>query len=209
MILIGQYDSPFVRRVAIALHIYRVDYEHRPWSVWGDAEALAQYNPLRRVPTLIVDDDTVLLDSFAILDWLDECAGSSALIPRSGVARREALRVTSLAAGLAEKAVSLLYEHVLREPDHRNRTWVERCTAQIVETLDRLEVERSRHATEYWFSDAIGHADIAVACALRFLHEAHPGLAAAGPALEAHAQRCEARPEFRAVAQPLTVTMKG
>jgi hypothetical protein len=37
MILIGQYDSLFVRRVAIALRLY----EHRPWSTFGDSENIA------------------------------------------------------------------------------------------------------------------------------------------------------------------------
>ena len=32
MILIGQYDSPFVRRVGIALSLYDIPFEHRPWS---------------------------------------------------------------------------------------------------------------------------------------------------------------------------------
>ena len=55
MILIGQYDSPFVRRVAIALRLYGMAYEHRPWSTFGDAERIAPFNPLRRVPTLVLD----------------------------------------------------------------------------------------------------------------------------------------------------------
>ena len=55
MILIGRYDSPFVRRVAIALRLYRIDYEHRPWSTFGDADRIAAFNPLRRVPTLVLE----------------------------------------------------------------------------------------------------------------------------------------------------------
>ena len=63
MILIGQYDSPFVRRVAIAFRLYAMAYEHRPWSTFGDAERIAQYNPLRRVPALVLDDGEVLIES--------------------------------------------------------------------------------------------------------------------------------------------------
>src|SRR3974390_534633 len=77
MILIGQYDSPFARRLAIAMQLYRISYEHRTWSTFGDAEKLAAYNPLRRVPTLVLDDGEVLIESFVILDYLDELAGSA------------------------------------------------------------------------------------------------------------------------------------
>ena len=63
MFLIGQYDSPFVRRVAIALRLYGIPFEHRPWSTFGDAETIAPYNPLRRVPTLVLDDGEALIES--------------------------------------------------------------------------------------------------------------------------------------------------
>src|SRR5262245_4872288 len=101
MILIGQYDSPFVRRVGIALRLYDLAFEHRPWSVFGDAERIAPLNPLRRVPTLVLDDGEVLIESGAILDHLDELAGPSrALIAERGEARRHALKVCALATGL-------------------------------------------------------------------------------------------------------------
>ncbi len=74
MLLIGQYDSPFVRRVAIAMRLYGIAYEHRPWSTFGDAETIAPYNPLRRVPTLVLDNGETLIESMAILDYVDELA---------------------------------------------------------------------------------------------------------------------------------------
>ena len=43
MILIGQYDSPFVRRVAIALQTYGLAYQHRPWSTFRDGDKIAPY----------------------------------------------------------------------------------------------------------------------------------------------------------------------
>jgi glutathione S-transferase len=205
MILIGQYDSPFVRRVAIALRLYGIAFEHRPWSTFGDAEKIAPYNPLRRVPTLVLDSGEALIESTAILDYLDELAGpSKAMIAPRGPDRYRHLRICALATGLGDKAVSLLYERVLRK-DHQSKIWVERCEAQIGGVLDVLEKERAAIASPYWSGMRIGHADIAVACVLRFTGEAHPGLfnGARYPALSAHAARCEALPPFREIVQPL------
>ncbi|MEG3145916.1 glutathione S-transferase family protein [Sphingomonas sp. RT2P30] len=163
---------------------------------------MAAYNPLRRVPTLVLDDATALVDSNAILDHLDEQVGPArALFPAAGPARRAALRIAALAAGLAEKAVSLVYERVLHtEP---SALWSERCRTQIAEVVRLLEAERAARATPYWQGEAIGHADIMLACALRFAREAHPGLIddATIPALMAHCARCEALPAFVTVRQ--------
>jgi len=202
MIMIGQYDSPFVRRVAVALQLYGMAYEHRPWSTFGEGDRIAAFNPLRRVPTLVLDDGEVLIESGAILDWLDEQAGEArALMPRSGVARRQALKLCALATGLGDKAVSLVYERVLHETT--SPVWQARCETQIGAVLDVLERDRAGRTTTYWFGESIGHGDIAVACVLRFLFEAHPGLldATRWPSLAVHAARCERLPAFQAVVQ--------
>ena len=202
MILIGQYDSPFVRRVAVALGLYGFPYEHRPWSTFGDAEKLANYNPLRRVPTLVLEDGEVLIESGAILDYLDEAAGPHRrLIAGSGAARRQALKLCALATGLCDKMVSLVYERILHETT--SKTWVSRCETQIGSVLDALEADRGRQSAAFWFGTGPGHADIAAACAMRFLADAHPSVHAIGrwPGLVDHAARCEALPAFRAVVQ--------
>jgi glutathione S-transferase len=203
MILIGQYDSPFVRRIAIALRLYDLAFEHRPWSTFGEGDKIAPYNPLRRVPTLVLDSGEVLIESTAILDYLDELVGPErAMIAAQGPARRHALKVCALATGLGDKAVSLVYERVLRK-DAPSKIWVERCEAQIGGVLDVLEREHAAIATPYWFGERIGHADIAVTCVLRFTGEAHPGLlgGARYPSLTAHAARCEALPVFAEIVQ--------
>ena len=71
--------------------------------------------------------------------------------------------------------------------------------------LEELEVDRDSRHSAWWFGDHIGHADIAVACVLRFAGEAHPALfpAARYPALSAHCAACEALPPFAEIAQPL------
>jgi glutathione S-transferase len=204
MILIGQYDSPFVRRVAIALRLYELPYEHWPWSTFSDADKIAPYNPLRRVPTVVLHSGEVLIESMAILDYLDEWVGpGKAMIAARGPERRHALEICALATGLADKAVSLLYERVLRKKS--SKIWVERCEAQIGGVLAALEKQRDAITRPFWFGEHIGHADIAVACVLRFTGEAHAQLfdAARYPALAAHAARCEALPPFQEIVQPL------
>src|SRR6202795_2699959 len=153
MILIGQYDSPFVRRVAIALRLYELPFEHQPWSTFGEGDQIAPYNPLRRVPTLVLASGEVLIESTAILDYLDEWVGpGKAMVAMRGPERRHVLKICALATGLADKAVGL---------------------------LELLEKERAAVKTPYWFGTHISHADIAVACVLRFAGEAHPQLFAA------------------------------
>lgn len=138
MFLIGQYDSPFVRRAAIAMRLYGLSFQHKPWSTFGDAEKIAPYNPLRRVPTLVLDDGEALIDSTAILDYLDELVGEEkAMIAPRGGERRYQLRICALATGLGEKSVSLVYENVLRP--QQLQLWVDRCEAQISGALDVLE----------------------------------------------------------------------
>jgi glutathione S-transferase len=202
MILIGQYDSPFVRRVGIALRLYGLPFEHRPWSTFADADQVARFNPLRRVPTLVLDDGEALIESAAILDHLDEVAGAAALIAGAGPERRHALKVCALATGLADKAVSLFYERAFHP--QTSAAWIERCRAQIGDVLDALERSRAAAPGPFWFGAAIGHADIAAACALRFAGEAHPGLVELTPfpALAAHAAHCEALPVFQEISQP-------
>jgi glutathione S-transferase len=205
MILIGQYDSPFVRRVGIALRLYGLPFEHRPWSTFGDADKIAPYNPLRRVPTLLLDGGEVLVESTAILDHLDELVGpSKAMIAENGPRRREALKICALATGLGDKAVSLVYERLLHR--EKSQTWVERCETQIAGVLDALEADRAGRSSAFWFGDKIGHADIAAACVIRFTREAHPGVfdAIRWPALAAHAAQCEALPPFQEIAQPFS-----
>lgn len=203
MILIGQYDSSFVRRVGIALRLYRLPFEHRPWSVFGDGDRIRAINPLMRVPTVVLDDDDVLVDSHSILDHLDGLvAAETRLLPQADPERRRALKIVALATGLADKGVSLFYE--LRLHEQPSGFWMERCRAQMEATLDALETDRRARPGTYWFGERIGHADIAVACAVRHVDEAHPGLVRtdARPALAAHCARLEALPVFKDISQP-------
>lgn len=202
MILIGQFDSPFVRRVGVAARLYGLTFEHRPWSAFGDAGKLSEINPLTRVPTLVADDGEALIDSAAILDHFDESVGEArALIARRGPARRAALRRIALACGAGDAAVSLFYE--LRMHAAPAGDFVARRRGQAARGFAVLERDKAAAATPFWFGDSPGHDDIAAACVWRFAQEALPGLIdpIRHPALAALSARSEALPAFAACEQ--------
>jgi glutathione S-transferase len=185
--------------VGIALRLYGLPFEHRPWSVFSDGEAVQALNPLMRVPVLVLDDGFAISDSHLMLDYLDGLVDAP-LFARSEPARHRALRVAAWGCGLAEKAVSLFHERRLHEV--RSPVWEARCAAQIGSVVAALEADRGPGT--FWFGQTISHADIAVACALRFVTEALPGVVdlAALPRLREHCARLEALPTFREIAQP-------
>ena len=199
MILTGQYDSPYVRRVAISLRLLGFDYTHDPRSVFGDFDSMRRTNPLGRVPSLTLDDGTVLIDSAAILDHLDETVGPErALVPRAGSARRQALQRIALATGAADKAIANVYEAIIRPAAYRWPEWSRRLRTQAAGAIAALEAEP-------WPETATpGQAEITTVCMLRYVAMTDPALAPAAqyPRLAALAARCEALPAFQATYPP-------
>jgi glutathione S-transferase len=195
MILVGQYDSPFVRRVAISLRLLGFAYKHDARSIFGDFDALQKINPAGRIPSLILDDGETLIDSGAILDWLDETVGPErALVPAKGAERRRVLRLIALATGAIEKIGAAVYERVIRPSAYRWPEWIQRCETQGMGAVAAL-------AAESWPQDRrIDQAEITTACLIRHVRLASPELLPPGryPTLDALSERLEAMPEFRA-----------
>jgi glutathione S-transferase len=202
MILIGMFDSPFVRRVAVSMNMLGIPFEHRNWSVGKDFELIRQFNPLGRVPALVQPDGDTLIESAAILDFLDEMAGPEhALLPRSGEPRREALRIIAIGVGGAEKGVLQVYESAFRPPEKRYRPWVERCHTQTHAALAELDRLCQVRGGEWLIGNRITQADITATCVYSFLSEALDinRDTVMYPALSAVAERCESMPEFKSV----------
>src|SRR5262245_24474055 len=195
MILVGQYDSPFVRRVAVSLRVLGFAYEHDTRSVFGDFDSMRRTNPLGRIPSLALDDGQVLIDSAAILDWLDERVGPEReLLPRAGPARQRALRLIALAVGVIDKIGAAAYERIIRPSAYRWPEWIARRRPQGTGAIAAL-------AAEPWPAAApLDQAAITTACAIRYVHLVDAEQMPEGryPTLDALSRRCEARPEFQA-----------
>ena len=200
MILIGMFDSPFVRRVAVSLRLLEVPFEHRNWSAYVDFELIRQFNPLGRVPALVQADGEVLIDSSAILDFLDDSAGPErALLPPSGVERRRALHIISLALGAADKGIVLL-EDILFRPQAKNyEPRIDRFRSQMHGALAEIDRLAQMQVGEWMVAGRMTQADITLTCVFGFLSDALKLSQswALYPGLSALSARCEGLPVFR------------
>lgn len=199
MILVGQYDSPVTRRVAVALHHYGIAFTRDTRSIFGEVEAVGKISPLIRIPALVLDDGEVLIDSAAILDFLDEQAGDRALCPASGPERRRVLQMTSLAQGTLEKAGAVVYERHFHDPASQSSEWLARCLGQTRAGLDELT---RRLAAPYACGAELTHADVMITTLIWYLQDRMDEVLSptAHAPLLALAARCETLPAFRAAA---------
>jgi glutathione S-transferase len=197
-VLVGQYDSPFVRRVAVVLHYYGVPFSRRVLSTFADFDTMLELGPLGKVPVLVLGDGERLWDSRAILDFLHgQASPEQSLLPHEEPRRRQVLRVEAAAVGLAEKAYERGIEFARRQPGTQDPVWTARLERQIASTLVWLEAQRP---DPFLVPPAFSVADVTTAVALTYIKEKWPQLLPPGafPALEKHCTACEAMPAFQA-----------
>lgn len=195
MILVGQFDSPFVRRVAVTLHHYHMPYTRKTLPVWRNADEMRKINPLVRVPALILETGETLVDSSAIIDHLDEAAGPArALTPPHGPERRQVVQPVVLALGATDKAVALFFERMFYG-ERISRDYEARMLSQITATLERLEHDCGAP----WFIDEkMTQADITIGCMIYYmkLRVADVFPPDKYPKLHAVALHCETKEDF-------------
>jgi glutathione S-transferase len=200
MLLIGMFDSPFVRRVAVTMKLLQLPFEHANWSVGRDFDRIREYNPLGRVPTLVLANGETLFESAAILDYLDELVGPErALLPASGPDRRQALKLMAMATGAAEKGVLQVYEGVFRPEAKRHEPWLDRLRLQMSASLVALDgYLRERGVAQWLLGERMTQADITAVCAFTFLNDTLrvASDAVSFQSLATLAARCEAMPAF-------------
>jgi glutathione S-transferase len=209
MLLIGMFDSPFVRRVAVSMKLLDIPFEHANWSVGKDFDRIREYNPLGRVPTLVTDQNERLFESAAILDYLDELVGPDrALLPASGPDRRLALNLMAMATGAAEKGVLQLYEGAFRPEAKRHQPWLDRLRLQMGTSLAAIDRYLGERGVSQWLvGRRMSQADITAVCAFTFLNDS---LRVASDAvmfqsLATLAARCESLPAFQETRTPFFV----
>jgi glutathione S-transferase len=195
MKLIASLTSPYARKVRIALAEKKFEYELIEASPWTADTNVPSYNPLGKVPVLVLDDGTNLFDSRVIVEYLDTVSPVSRLMPEPSRQRIVVKRWEALADGILDAAVAIVLEN-RRPAKQQNKDWLER---------QRLKVDRG--VTEFanelgdkgWCNgEAYSLADIAAGCALGYLDFRHPAIdwRTQYPNLVKLAEKLAKRPSF-------------
>ena len=198
MQLVGMLDSPFVRRVAVAMLMVGTPFRHRSISLFRQVDAFSALSPLLKAPSLVLEDGTAIVDSSVILEYLAALSPAlQAMTPGASTNPALAAEVTGAALTVCEKAVQLYYEQNLRAPGERSESWLARVSRQLDTGLAQLERAAPR---EGWLTGDLALADITAVCAFGFVRGALAQVVdvAPYPALAAYAARAEALPAFAA-----------
>ncbi|CAM5778810.1 glutathione S-transferase N-terminal domain-containing protein [Castellaniella caeni] len=202
MRLIGSLSSPYVRKVRIVLAEKKLDYELILDNPWTPDTQVTAYNPLGKVPCLLLDDNEALFDSRVIVEYLDALSPVGRLIPPPGRERVEVKRWEAAADGIMDAAAAMFLEAHRRPQGLQWADWLARQESKIQAALSYLDTLLGEQA--YCMGVNLCLADIAVGTALGYLDLRSPtlGWRDQHANLARLAEKLDARPSFISTRPP-------
>ena len=169
MKLIGSLASPYVRKARIVLAEKKLDYVFELENVWVPETRIAQANPLGKVPCLVMEDGSTLIDSKVIVEYLDTLTPVCKLLPAGGNGRERAdiKNWEALADGILDAGVLVRLERTQRPPEQQSAAWIARQLDKVTLGLAALEARLGESA--YCAGKNYSLADVAVGCTLGWL----------------------------------------
>jgi glutathione S-transferase len=195
-------SSPFARKVRIAaIELGLVDkIEFTPTTVVPaqSNDAYSQVTPLKKLPVLILDNGDVILDSYVIVEYLDELAGGGKLIPASGAARWKVKSDHSLLQGMLDSMLLCRYEGMVRPQELRWQAWSDDHWSRAWKGMARFEKQADMLARPF----DISH--VALVCVLGYadFRFADCGWRKAYPKLDAFHEKMLTRPSVKISVPP-------
>jgi len=195
MKLIASLTTPYGRKVRIVLSEKHLEAEWVEENVWSADTKVALYNPLGKVPVLILDDGMTLFDSRVIVEYLDGAVPVSRLIPEGGRDRAMVKRWEALGDGIADAGIAVFLERK-RPFDNQGSEWIIRQLGKIESGI--AAAARELGERKFCHGETYTLADIALGCALLWVEFRLPEITwrETYPNLKAWIERIEARQEF-------------
>ncbi|PWF45036.1 glutathione S-transferase N-terminal domain-containing protein [Massilia glaciei] len=172
MKLIGSLASPFVRKVRVVLAEKKLDYDYELESVWDAGTQIHLSNPLGKVPCLIMDDGTPMIDSRVIVEYLDTLTPVCKLLPPQSRDRASVKCWEALADGVLDAAVLVRLEHTLRPAEQQSAAWIARQMNKVHAGLAAMSADLGE--LPFCKGNQYTLADVAVGCALGWIQFRFP-----------------------------------
>jgi len=200
--LIASPTSPYARKVRIVMSEKRIECDLEMTDVWAPDATISEFNPLGKVPCLIMDDGGAVFDSRVIVEYLDTLTPVGHLIPASGRQRVEVRTWEALADGIIDALVLVRLEHIQRPAHMRVQSWIDR---HVGKAITGLEAASAALGDKPWCNaERFTLADIALGVALSYLDFRFPEIAwrASHPNLALHYEKLASRPSFQETLPP-------
>ena len=191
MKLVGSKTSPYVRKVRVMLMEKKLPFDFVEENAWSPDTKVPQWNPLNKVPALVLDDGESLYDSRVITEYLDGLR-EPRMIPAGGLERARVKRLEALADGISDAGILVRLESIREDESKRDPKWMARQRDKVAAGVAAAtrEVARRKGAP-------MDLADIALACALLWVDFRMPEVGwRKDAALKAWIEPLEARESF-------------
>jgi glutathione S-transferase len=190
MKLIGSKTSPYVRKVRVVLAEKNIATEFVEDNVWSAETTVPRFNPLVKVPALVLADGESIYDSVVIVEYLDTLAGPP-LIPADPRERALVRRDEALGDGISDAGIAMRLESQ-RDPARQDAAWIARQKSKVDAGINAVSRSVARRKDA-----AVTLGDIACACALFWLEFRFPQIRWRDDAvLREWAESLEKRPSF-------------
>ena len=173
MKLFGILTSPYVRKTRIVLNEKKIEYEFVLTDLDSPDSIINEFNPLGKVPCLVMDDGKTLYDSRVIVAYLDTTTPVGKLLPNSNRSRADVRCWEALADGIMDAAVLIRLEGK-RPAAQQSQEWIDRQMKKIHSGLKAMSFHLGNRS--FCHENAFSLADIAVGCALGWLEFRFPGI---------------------------------
>lgn len=203
MKLLYTLTSPYARKVRVVAAEKRIEIEMLKVVLADPDCPVIQYNPLGKIPVLVLDDGESLFDSRVIVEYLDNRTPLARLIPQEHSAKIWVRRWEALADGVCDAAI-LARQEAARPEKLRDNAVIEKQMGKVSRGLTQLNAELSDN--KWCVDDTFSLADIALGCMLGWLdlRYADMGWRESYPNLARHFEEMMKRPSFSETAPPVS-----
>lgn len=154
--------SPYARKVLVVAIEKKIKLDLVTEDLTNKSSLLLEHNPLGKIPTLILEDQSALCDSSLICEYLDGLKKSPVLIPANPKKKWEVLRLDAIAKGLADITVAAYYEKAVLHPQDFNQSFIQGKEVTITRTIEYFD----QHVDQL---EKLNMASLSVACALGYV----------------------------------------